>query len=87
MFAFRHFVQTLTRFGEPFTSTRNLWMFGFQRRRLRRWLCEMLFPNPGDLPQISQTDDMATAEPIKCPLSSSTGTRVASVFEPMQETQ
>jgi hypothetical protein len=65
-------VQTLSLCGDPFTSTRNLWIFGFQRRLVRRWLCEMLFPNPGDLPQISQTDDITAAEPIKCHITPGT---------------
>ena len=34
----RHPVQTLTRLGVPFTSARTRWMFGFQRRLVRR--CE-----------------------------------------------
>jgi len=29
-------------------------MFGFQRRRVRRWEWEMELPKPGPLPQISQ---------------------------------
>jgi hypothetical protein len=43
----------------PSTSTRILWMFGFQRRRVSRCECEMLLPKPGFFPQISQTDDIA----------------------------
>jgi ATP-dependent DNA helicase RecG len=74
-------VHTFSRFGEPLTSTRSLWIFGFQRRLLRRWLCEMLFPNPGDLPQISQTDDIAAAEPTKCQVSSGTRLRLVSMPE------
>jgi hypothetical protein len=48
-------VQTETRFGVPFTSARTRWMFGFQRRFVRRCECDTRIPNPGDLPQISQT--------------------------------
>lgn len=34
----KHPVQTFTRLGVPFTSARTRWMFGFQRRLVRR--CE-----------------------------------------------
>ena len=54
--AFRHFVQTATRLGAPFTTTRIFWMFGLKRRRDRLWEWEMLFPNPGVLPQTSHTE-------------------------------
>jgi hypothetical protein len=30
-------VQTATRRGEPFTTALMRWMFGFQRRLVRRW--------------------------------------------------
>jgi hypothetical protein len=30
-------VQAFTRRGEPLTTARILWMFGFQRRLVRRW--------------------------------------------------
>ena len=33
---------------------RIFWMFGFQRRFVRMWECEMLCPKPGPLPQTSQ---------------------------------
>lgn len=48
-------VQAWTRFGAPFTRARTRWMFGFQRRFVRRceWLTAM--PKPGFLPQMSQT--------------------------------
>ncbi len=49
-------MQTATRFGAPPTTTRIFWMLGFQRRRVRLWECEMLFPNPGVLPQMSHTE-------------------------------
>ncbi len=45
--AFRHEAHTLTRFGVPPTTVRTDWMFGFQRRLVRRWECEMLWPKPG----------------------------------------
>ena len=52
-------MQTFTRFGVPFTSARTRWMFGFQRRLVRR--CEWLsfMPKIGFLPHTSQTDDIA----------------------------
>lgn len=56
LLALRHLVQTLTRLGAPFSTTRIRWMFGFQRRRERRCECEILFPKPGVFPQMSQTD-------------------------------
>ena len=55
--ALRQEVQTLRRFGvTPASPTRALtrWMFGFQRRLVRRCECEMLWPKPGPLPQTSQ---------------------------------
>ena len=51
-------VQTLIRVGDPATSARTRWMFGSQRRFVRRWECETFIPNDGFLPQISQTDAM-----------------------------
>ena len=52
-------MQTFTRFGEPFTTARTRWMFGFQRRLVRR--CEWLsfMPKIGFLPHTSQTEDIA----------------------------
>ncbi len=52
-------MQTATRFRAPPTTTRIFWMFGFQRRRVRLWEWEMLFPNPGVFPQMSHTDAIA----------------------------
>jgi hypothetical protein len=49
-----HEVQTLSRFGVRPTTARTRWMFGFQRRDVRRCECEMLLPKPGPLPQTSQ---------------------------------
>lgn len=54
--ALMHFVQTLSLLGDPFTTARTFWILGFQRRLVRRWECEMLFPKPGDFPQMSHTD-------------------------------
>ena len=54
----RHPVHTFRRFGAPLTSARTRWMFGFQRRLVRRWEWETFIPNDGFLPQISQTDAM-----------------------------
>src|SRR4029078_2337248 len=51
-------VQTLTRLGEPLTSARTRWMFGFQRRLVRRWECDTDIPHEGPLPHTSQTDAM-----------------------------
>lgn len=52
--ALMHEVQAFTRFGVPPTTVRTRWMFGFQRRDVRRCECEMLLPKPGPLPQTSQ---------------------------------
>src|SRR5687768_7506726 len=51
-------VHTCRRFGEPSTTTRTRWMFGFHRRFVRR--CEWLtfMPKLGCFPQISQTAAM-----------------------------
>lgn len=47
-------VQAFTRLGVPFCTVRTVWMFGFQRRLVRRCEWEMLLPKPGPLPQTSQ---------------------------------
>lgn len=47
-------MHALTRLGVPATTVRTRWMFGFQRRLVRRWECEMLCPKLGPLPQTSQ---------------------------------
>src|SRR5580693_2942174 len=49
-------VQTFRRLGVPDTIARTVWMFGFQRRRVRRCECETLLPKPGPLPHTSQTE-------------------------------
>jgi hypothetical protein len=51
-----HDVQTETRLGLPATIARTRWMFGFQRRLLRRWEWLTRIPKDGCLPQISQTE-------------------------------
>jgi hypothetical protein len=50
-------VHTPSFFGVLPTMARTVWMFGFQRRRVRRceWLTDM--PKPGPLPQTSQVAD------------------------------
>jgi hypothetical protein len=60
--AFRHEVQTFSRFGVPLTTVRTRWMFGLNRRLVRRWLWETLLPKPGPLAQMSQT--AATGTPV-----------------------
>src|SRR5690606_37241962 len=48
-------VQTLSRFGVPFTFARTRCTLGSKRRRVRRCECDTLLPYPGPLPQTSQT--------------------------------
>ena len=50
-----HEVQTWTLRGEPLTMALTLWMFGFQRRFVRRWEWLMLIPNDGRFPHTSHT--------------------------------
>ena len=52
--ALMHDVHTFMRLGVEPTTARTRWMLGFQRRFVRRWECEMLWPKPGPLPQTSQ---------------------------------
>src|ERR1700743_2795429 len=54
-------VHTLRRLGAPFTIARTVWMFGFQRRRVRTCECDTLLPKPGPLPQTSQTEATAAS--------------------------
>src|SRR5690606_16724232 len=56
-------VHTFRRLGVPPCWVRTVWMSGFQRRRVRRCEWETLLPNPGPLPQTSQTE--ATVTPFK----------------------
>src|SRR5208282_1884810 len=51
-------VQTFTRLGAPSIRARTRWMFGFQRRFVRRCECETFMPNEGFFPQSSQTEAM-----------------------------
>ncbi|OJF79155.1 hypothetical protein NS14008_07965 [Nocardia seriolae] len=54
--AFRQEVQTFMRRVLPgATWARTVWMFGFQRRLVRRCECETDLPKPGPLAQTSQT--------------------------------
>src|SRR5580704_12979051 len=50
-----HEVQTCSRLGAPSTSARTRWIFGSQRRLVRRWEWLTFMPNEGFLPQISHT--------------------------------
>ena len=61
--AFTHEAQARTRVGVPSTTVRTVWMFGFQRRLVRRWEWEILLPNPGPLPQTSQVAAMGDSIP------------------------
>src|SRR6185437_2564073 len=54
-------VHTLRRLGVPDTIARTVWMFGFQRRRVRTCECDTLLPKPGPLPQTSQTEATAAS--------------------------
>jgi hypothetical protein len=56
--ALMHDVHTESRRGAPFTMARTRWMFGFQRRRVRRWEWLTLMPNDGRFPHTSHTDAM-----------------------------
>jgi hypothetical protein len=48
-------VQTRIRLLLPPTVVRRIWMLGLKRRGVRRCEKETFLPNPGPLPQISQT--------------------------------
>src|SRR3954447_22436322 len=50
-----HEVQTFIRLRRPGTLACTVWMFGFHRRRVRRWEWDTLLPKPGPLPQTSHT--------------------------------
>lgn len=55
--ALMHEVQTFSRAGVDLPMiARTRWMFGFQRRRLRRCERETDMPKPGPLPQTSHTE-------------------------------
>ena len=49
-------VQTFSRRGVLPTIMRLRWMFGFQRRGVRRCENDTLLPKPGPLPQTSHTE-------------------------------
>src|SRR6056297_1443311 len=51
-----HPVQALTRLVAPFTDARTRWMFGFQRRLVRRCECDTDMPHEGPLPHTSHLD-------------------------------
>ena len=53
--ALRQPVQTLTRFGAPFTVARTRWMFGLKRRLVILRDHGRLLPKPGFFAQMSQT--------------------------------
>jgi len=54
--ALMHDAHTFRRLWVPRpTTARTVWMFGLKRRRVRRWECDTDMPNPGPLPQTSQT--------------------------------
>ena len=61
--ALMHDVQTSMRLVEPLTTARTRWMFGFQRRLVRRWEWLTFIPNDGCLPHTSQTAAMTTYTP------------------------
>jgi hypothetical protein len=58
-------VQAFSLLGEPFTTTRTRWMFGSQRRFVRRWEWLMLIPKDGFLPQTSHTAAMTFRLPLE----------------------
>src|SRR5690606_7413072 len=60
---FRQPVHTCTRLGEPSTRARTRWMFGFQRRFVRRWECDTDMPQERFLPHTSHTEAMV-ASPV-----------------------
>src|SRR5918994_6789105 len=51
-------VHTLTRLTVPSTRARTRWMFGFQRRLVRRCECDTDMPHEGFLPHTSHTEAM-----------------------------
>ena len=57
-------VQTLTRLVVPPTSARTRWMFGFQRRLVRRWECDTDMPHEGFLPHTSHTEAMVITDRV-----------------------
>jgi hypothetical protein len=57
--ALRQLVQTFTRLGVPFTTTRTRCTFGFHRRGVRLCEWDTAIPKNGFFPQMSQTEAMA----------------------------
>ena len=51
-------VQTFRRVGVLPTKARTFWIFGFQRRFVRRCECDTAMPHDGPLPHTSHTDAM-----------------------------
>ena len=64
--ALMHEVQAFTRFGVPPTTVRTRWMFGFQRRDVRRCENEMLLPKLGPLLQTSQLAATGHSKDFRC---------------------
>ena len=56
---------TRSRLGAPLTSALTTCRFTFQRRRVTLCACEMLLPNCGPLPQISQTCAMVELQNLQ----------------------
>jgi hypothetical protein len=49
-------VHTFRRLLVPFTTVRTVWMFGFQRREVRRCEWDTLLPKLGPLAQMSHVE-------------------------------
>jgi hypothetical protein len=56
--AFKQEVQTVTRFGTPFTLARTVCKLGNQRLLVRLWACETEWPNDGFFPHSSHIFDI-----------------------------
>src|SRR3954447_5419525 len=58
-------VQAFTRLVfPPPAAAHTVWMFGFHRRRVRRWEWDTDMPKPGPLPQTSHTLDTGSSPQI-----------------------
>src|SRR5690349_9965019 len=64
--ALMHEVQTFRRLGVPPITVRTCWMFGFQRRDVRRCEKDTLLPKPGPLPQTSQLAATGHSKDFRC---------------------
>src|SRR3954467_695248 len=64
-----HDVHTLMRFLLPpgRLTACTVWMFGFQRRLVRRWECDTDLPKPGPFPQTSHTAAMENSSIERVP--------------------